>query len=121
MRSKEYHLIKQGLCELKVDKKKKSKVEIAYIVVVGSFNTPNPYLLPLSSSFNFNLSFLILLNVISNNIPVPVLKVGLCSLYAARATNLLTRAEPMQRHILNWGREVVAVFQKSSENSILKG
>ena len=32
-----------------------------------------------------------------------VLKVGLCSLYAARATNLLTRAEPMQRRILGWG------------------
>ena len=30
-----------------------------------------------------------------------VLKVGLYSLYAARATNLLTRAEPMQKYILN--------------------
>ena len=50
-----------------------------------------------------------------------VLKVGLCSLYAARATNLLTRAEPMQRHILDWGREVVAVFQKNSKNSTLGG
>ena len=49
------------------------------------------------------------------------LKVGLCSLYAARATNLLTRAEPMQRRILDWGREVVAVFQEGSENSILGG
>ena len=50
-----------------------------------------------------------------------VLKVRLCSLYAARATNLLTRAEPMQRRILDWGREVVAVFQKGSENFTLGG
>ena len=56
--------------KLKVDKKKKSKVEIAYIVEVGSINAPNSYLLPLSGSFNFNLFFLILPNVISNNIPV---------------------------------------------------
>ena len=55
--------------ELKADKKK-SKVEIAYTAIVGSFNTPNPYLLPLSDSFNFNLSFLILFNIISNNTPV---------------------------------------------------
>ena len=50
-----------------------------------------------------------------------VLKAGLCSLYAARATNLLTRAELMQRCILDWGREVVAVFQEGSENSVLGG
>ena len=50
-----------------------------------------------------------------------VLKAGLCSLYAARATNLLTRAEPMQRRILDWGWEAIAVFQKGSENSILRG
>ena len=50
-----------------------------------------------------------------------VLKVGLCSLYAARATNLLTRVEQMQRRILDWGREVVAVFQEGSENSTLGG
>ena len=65
--------MKQGLCELKVNKKKKSKVEIAYIVVVESFNTPNSYLLPLSSSFNFDFSFLILPNVIFNNTPIPFL------------------------------------------------
>ena len=59
--------------KLKVDKKKKSKVEIAYIVEVGSANTLNFYLLPLSSSFNFNLSFSILPDVISNNTPVPFL------------------------------------------------
>ena len=58
------------MCELKVDKKKESKVEIAYIAKVGSINTPNPHLLPLSGSFNFDLSFLILLNVISDNMPV---------------------------------------------------
>ena len=103
-----------------MDKKKNSIIETIYIAVVKSFNTPNPYLLLLANSFNFNLSFLILLNVISNNIPVPVLKVGLCSLYAARATNLLTRAEPMQRRILDWGREV-AVFQEGGENSTLRG
>ena len=61
------------MCELKVDKKKESKVEIAYIAVVGSFNTFNPYLLPLSGSFNFDLSFLILPDVISDNMPVPFL------------------------------------------------
>ena len=59
--------------ELKTDKKKKSKIKITYTVVMGSFNTPNPYLLPLFGSFNFNLSFLILPDVISNNIPVPFL------------------------------------------------
>ena len=61
------------MCKLKVNKKKKSKVEIVYIVIVGSFNTPNPYLLPLSGSFDFNLSFLILPNVISDNTPIPFL------------------------------------------------
>ena len=35
-----------------------------------SINAPNPHLLPLSSSFNFDLSFLILLNITSNNTPV---------------------------------------------------
>ena len=59
--------------ELEATEKKKSKVEIAYIAVVGSFNTPNPHLLPLADSFNFNLSFSILPNVISNNMPVPFL------------------------------------------------
>ena len=53
-----------------MDKKKKSKVEITYIVAVGSFNTSNPYLLPLSSFFNFDFSFSILPDVISNNTPV---------------------------------------------------
>ena len=59
--------------ELKVDKKKKFKVEIAYTVKVGSINTPNPHLLPLFGSFNFDFSFLILPDIISNNIPVPFL------------------------------------------------
>jgi hypothetical protein len=58
------------LCKLKANKKKESKIEIAYIVEVGSINTFNPYLLPLSSSFNFNFSFSILPNVISDNMPV---------------------------------------------------
>ena len=56
-----------------MDKKKKSKVEIAYIVKVGSINASNSYLLPLFGFFNFDLSFLILLNIISDNIPVPFL------------------------------------------------
>ena len=56
-----------------MDKKKEFKVEIAYIVEVGSSNTPNPYLLPLSGSFNFDFSFLILPDIISNNTLVPFL------------------------------------------------
>ena len=46
-------------------------MEITYIIKVGSINTPNPYLLPLSDSLDFNFSFSILPNVISNNILVP--------------------------------------------------
>ena len=61
------------MCKLKIDKKKEFKVEIAYIVIVGFVDVPNPYLLPLSSSFNFNLSFSMLPNVIFNNMPVPFL------------------------------------------------
>ena len=61
------------MCELKVDKKKKFKVEMAYTAKVGSVDAPNPYLLPLSSSFNFNLFFSILPDVISDNTPVPFL------------------------------------------------
>ena len=58
------------MCKLKINKKKKSKMEMAYITKVKSINTFNPYLLPLSGSFNFDFSFLILPNVISDNIPV---------------------------------------------------
>ena len=61
------------MCKLKVDKKKKSKVEIAYIAVMGSVNALNSYLLPLSGSFNFDFSFLILPDIISDNTPVPFL------------------------------------------------
>ena len=62
------------MCKLKADKAKEStEVEITYIVKVGSVDTPNFYLLPLFSSFNFDFPFLILLDVISNNIPVPFL------------------------------------------------
>ena len=43
---------------------------MAYIIKIGFINTPNFYLLPLSSSFNFDFSFLILPDVISNNTPV---------------------------------------------------
>ena len=43
---------------------------MAYIVEVKSINTLDFYLLPLSSFFNFDLFFLILPDVISDNIPV---------------------------------------------------
>ena len=56
--------------KLKTDKKKESKIKIAYIVKVEFINAFNPYLLPLSGSFNFDLSFLILPDVISNIMPV---------------------------------------------------
>ena len=59
--------MEQGLRELKVDKKKKFKVEITYIIKVGFINTSNFYLLPLFNSFNFNFFFLMLPNIISNN------------------------------------------------------
>ena len=59
--------------DLKAKEKKKFKVEIAYIAEVGFINTPNPYLLPLFNSFNFNFSFLILPDIISNNMPIPFL------------------------------------------------
>ena len=58
------------MCKLKINKKKKFKIEMAYMAEIESINTPNPHLLPLSGSFNFNLSFLILPDVISNNTPV---------------------------------------------------
>ena len=59
--------------KLKANKKKKIAMEVVYIIEVGCFNTPNPYLLPLADSFNFNLSFLILPNIISDNMPIPFL------------------------------------------------
>ena len=74
MRSKKYRLIKEGLRKLKAKEKKKStEVEIAYTAEVESFNTSSPYLSPLVDPFTFNLSFLILPNIFSNNIPVPFL------------------------------------------------
>ena len=59
--------------KLKVNKKKEFKVEMAHIVVVGSVNAPNSYLLPLFSSFNFDFSFSILPDIISDNMPIPFL------------------------------------------------
>ena len=59
--------------KFKAKEKKEFKVEITYIIEVESVNTPNPHLLLLTDSLNFNLSFLILPNVISDNIPVPFL------------------------------------------------
>ena len=58
------------MCELKTNKKKKSKVEITYIIKVGFSNTPNPYLLLLTDFFAFDFSFLILPDVLSDNIPI---------------------------------------------------
>ena len=52
---------------------KKFIAETVYIIVIGSSNTPNPYLLTLANSFNFNFFFLILPDVISDNIPIPFL------------------------------------------------
>ena len=48
-------------------------MEITYIIEVGFFNIPNPYLLPLADFFAFNFSFLILPDVLSDNTPVPFL------------------------------------------------
>ena len=59
--------------KLNIKKKKESKVKMAYIAEIGFINTSNSYLLPLFSSFNFDFSFLILLDVISDNTPVPFL------------------------------------------------
>ena len=59
--------------ELKVNKKKEFKVEITYIIEVESINISNPYSLPLSGFFDFNLSFLTLPDVIFNNTLVPFL------------------------------------------------
>jgi hypothetical protein len=56
-----------------MDKKKESKVEIVYIAEVESSNAFNSYLLILSGFFDFNPSFLILPDIISNNMPVPFL------------------------------------------------
>ena len=46
---------------------------MAYMAKVEFINASDPHLLPLSSSFSFDLSFLILPDVISNNIPIPFL------------------------------------------------
>ena len=46
---------------------------MAYTVEVGFINTPNPYLLPLFSFFNFDFSFSILPDIISDNTPIPFL------------------------------------------------
>ena len=66
--------MEQGLCKLKADEVKESaEVEIAYIAEVGFVNAPNPYLLPLSGFFDFDLFFSILPDVISDNMLVPFL------------------------------------------------
>ena len=53
--------------KLKANKKKEFKIEIAYIAEVESFNTSNPYLLPLADFFASDFFFLILPNIISDN------------------------------------------------------
>ena len=58
---------------LRLRKKKESKVETVCIAEIESFNTPSPYLLPLTNLFAFNFFFLILPDVISDNTPVPFL------------------------------------------------
>ena len=73
MRFEKYYLVKQGLHKLEAKGKKKSKVKTVYIAEVESFNTPSPYLLPLTDPFTFSFSFLILPDVISNNIPISFL------------------------------------------------
>ena len=59
--------------KLEAKEKKEFKIEITYIVEVGSVDAPNPYLLPLSDSFDFDFSFLILPDIISGNMPIPFL------------------------------------------------
>ena len=59
--------------KLKANKKEEFKVEITYIVEVGFFNAPNPYLLPLADFFAFNFFFLILPNILSDNISISFL------------------------------------------------
>ena len=61
------------MCELKAKEKKEFTAEIVYIAKVGSFNTSDSHLLPLTNFLNFNFSFLILPNIISNGIPIPFL------------------------------------------------
>ena len=59
--------------KLKANKKKGFKIEITYTAKVESINAFNSHLLPLSGSFNFDFSFLILPNIISDNTPVSFL------------------------------------------------
>ena len=56
--------------KLKAKEKKEFKIEIAYIVKVGSINAFNLYLLPLFGFFKFDFSFLILPDVIFDNTPI---------------------------------------------------
>ena len=59
-------------------------------------------------------------------IVMQALEAGLCSLYAARATNLLIRVEPMQRRIpvkggrlLRYFRRVVKTLQRRGVSPII--
>ena len=48
-------------------------MDITYIVEVVSIDVPNSHLLPSANPFTFDLSFLILPDVISNNTPISFL------------------------------------------------
>ena len=69
LRFRKYLLYKQSLKELKAKKKKKKK----NCVKVKSLATLVAYQLPLTNSFKFNFSFLILSNIIFNSTPLPFL------------------------------------------------
>jgi hypothetical protein len=73
MQSKKYHLVKQGMQELKAEKRNSSnltEVDKAHTVVAESSNIPNSCLLPLANSFTFNFSFSILPDIIFDNTPI---------------------------------------------------
>ena len=75
MRSKELHLVEQGLSKLKAKEAKidsnPKEVETVYTPIVDPLNNP-AYLLPLTNLFIFS-SFLILPNPFSSNTPIPFL------------------------------------------------
>jgi len=69
-------LVKQGIAKLKVEERKDSSpnlVEITYKLVMESLNTLVAYQSPLTNSFIFNPSFLILPDLFDSSTPVPFL------------------------------------------------
>ena len=68
MHFKKHLFREQGIQELKTTKvKEKNSLEVKLLA------TSVVYLLPLADFFAFNFSFLILPDIISNNIPIPFL------------------------------------------------